>query len=191
MCLLEPKFAIGRCTGTRNEAGGTLNFTTLTLAATFTALNSVRPGGIHPKPLTNNWGQRFTDWARGTIQLAFKHPSIFRGSLFLRTPSSANRRPVLLALCGSPYRSDRVRRSQRASPICKAGRATRCSIPIGCASEWTLSEGPHRRPSTLRFRSMELLLHHSPPHSHSSPRASVHLGCSAGARRRQQYPLRN
>ena len=59
------------------------------------------------EPLTNNWGQRFTDWARGTIQCDLPNAfQSFGGSLFLRTPSSANqRRSVLLALCGSPYRS--------------------------------------------------------------------------------------
>ena len=36
--------------GSRDASAGSLSFTTATLAATFTALNSVQPGGIHPKP---------------------------------------------------------------------------------------------------------------------------------------------
>jgi len=34
----------------RDGAGGTLSFTTGILSPTFTAVNSVQPGGIHPKP---------------------------------------------------------------------------------------------------------------------------------------------
>jgi hypothetical protein len=34
----------------RDSGAGGLSFTTTTLAGTFTALNSVQPGGIHPKP---------------------------------------------------------------------------------------------------------------------------------------------
>jgi hypothetical protein len=36
--------------GSRDSAGATLSFTTATLASSFTALNSVLPGGIHPIP---------------------------------------------------------------------------------------------------------------------------------------------
>ena len=34
----------------RDKASGNLSFTTTTLSSTFTAANSVKPGGIHPKP---------------------------------------------------------------------------------------------------------------------------------------------
>jgi len=40
----------------RDSAAGNLKFTTTTLAATFTALNSVQPGGIHPVPLQTTMG---------------------------------------------------------------------------------------------------------------------------------------
>lgn len=36
--------------GSRDSSGGTLSFSTSVLASSFTANNSVRPGGIHPKP---------------------------------------------------------------------------------------------------------------------------------------------
>src|SRR5260370_7872444 len=41
---------------TRDSAGGSLTFSTSVLAATFTALNSVQPGGIHPSPLQTTGG---------------------------------------------------------------------------------------------------------------------------------------
>jgi hypothetical protein len=40
----------------RDSAGGNLLFGTSLLSATFTALNSVQPGGIHPKPNQNTLG---------------------------------------------------------------------------------------------------------------------------------------
>jgi hypothetical protein len=40
----------------RDSADNTLSFSTSVLATTFTALNSVQPGGIHPKPLQTTQG---------------------------------------------------------------------------------------------------------------------------------------
>lgn len=41
---------------TRDSALGGLGFSTTTLAASFTALNSIQPGGIHPSPNQNTQG---------------------------------------------------------------------------------------------------------------------------------------
>ena len=40
----------------RDKASGNLTFTTTTLSSTFTAANSVTPGGIHPQPLQTTGG---------------------------------------------------------------------------------------------------------------------------------------
>jgi len=40
----------------RDSAGSELSFTSTLLSATFSALNSVQPGGIHPKPLQTTLG---------------------------------------------------------------------------------------------------------------------------------------
>jgi len=42
---------------TRDSAMGQLTFTTSVLAPTFTVLNSVQPGGIHPSPLQTTGGK--------------------------------------------------------------------------------------------------------------------------------------
>jgi len=58
----------------RDSAGGTLNFTTLTLAATFTALNSVQPGGIHPSPLQTTGGNGSLTGQEVQFNVTFQTP---------------------------------------------------------------------------------------------------------------------
>ena len=75
----------------RSTTSGTLTFTTSLLSPTFTALNSVQPGGIHPMPRSNHWRQRANHRARSTIhgKLHDTYRSFAR-SLLLRAASGGD-----------------------------------------------------------------------------------------------------
>ena len=143
----------------RSTTSGDLNFTTSLLSPTFTALNSVQPGGIHPTPLSNHWRQRINHRARGTIhgKLHDTYQPSAR-SLLLRAASGGDyRRGEFLWLSGT-----------RPNPLFPAGftdlqswTRDRCLIPIGFALEQTSSEELHSQHSMRLFRSTGLR-HHFP-----------------------------
>jgi hypothetical protein len=58
----------------RDSAGSGLTFTTSVLAATFTALNSVQPGGIHPSPNQTTLGNGPLTGQEVQINLTFTTP---------------------------------------------------------------------------------------------------------------------
>jgi hypothetical protein len=58
----------------RDSAAGGLAFSTSTVAATFTALNSVQPGGIFPKPSTTTGGDGATTGQEVRFDVTFATP---------------------------------------------------------------------------------------------------------------------
>jgi hypothetical protein len=58
----------------RDTATGNLSFTTSTLAATFTASNSVAEGGIHPAPGFNTGGNNAVTGQEVQFNVTFKTP---------------------------------------------------------------------------------------------------------------------
>ncbi len=59
---------------TRDSGGGTLLFTTSVLAGSFTASNSVQPGGIHPKPNQTTGGNGAVTGQEVEFDVAFTNP---------------------------------------------------------------------------------------------------------------------
>ena len=57
--------------GSRDSTGGTLSFTTTTLSASFTANNSVLPGGIHPSPNQTTGGNGAVTGQEVEFDIAF------------------------------------------------------------------------------------------------------------------------
>jgi hypothetical protein len=58
----------------RDTASGNLTFTTTTLSSTFTAANSVTPGGIHPQPLQTTGGNGPVTGQEVQFNVNFKTP---------------------------------------------------------------------------------------------------------------------
>jgi hypothetical protein len=58
----------------RDSAASGLTFSTLVLAPTFTALNSVQPGGIHPSPLQTTGGNGALTGQEVQLNLTFTTP---------------------------------------------------------------------------------------------------------------------
>jgi hypothetical protein len=58
----------------RDSAAGSLSYTTAVLAGSFTANNSVQPGGIHPKPNQTTGGDGAVTGEEVTISVTFLQP---------------------------------------------------------------------------------------------------------------------
>jgi len=67
----------------RDNAGGSLNFSVSTLSASFTASNSVQPGGIHPKPGQTTGGNGLSPAKRWNLRRLYDRAYLTGGSLFL------------------------------------------------------------------------------------------------------------
>src|SRR5712692_4506277 len=73
----------------RDSAGGLLTFTTSVLAGTFTALNSVQPGGIHPSPTQTTGGNGPLTGQEVQIDLTFTTPFNLLADHFFFVPQVA------------------------------------------------------------------------------------------------------
>jgi hypothetical protein len=118
----------------RDTASGNLTFATRDLG-TFSALNSVQPGGIHPKPGQTTGGDGAISGEEFQFNVNFTTPFDLPADHYFFVPQvevsdpSGNffwlsaPRPIVAP--GTPFR--------RGSPTCKAGLAMLCSTPTGCA----------------------------------------------------------
>ena len=70
----------------RDAAGGGLSFSTSTLAGTFTALNSVQAGGIHPLPSVTTGGNGAVSGAEVRFDINFLTPLVLPGDHYFFVP---------------------------------------------------------------------------------------------------------
>jgi hypothetical protein len=73
----------------RDSAGGELTFNTSVLSATFSALNSVQPGGIHPSPLQTTGGNGPITGQEVQINVTFLTPFNLPADHFFFVPQVA------------------------------------------------------------------------------------------------------
>ena len=191
MSFYPKQFAIRCCIARATLSGGTLSFTTTVLAPTFTAINSVQPGGIHPMPGQTTGGNGSITGQEVQFNINFTTPFNLSADHISSCPKWRSPRRSSSSGCLAPR------------PIVPPGTP----FPAGFTDlqSWTRDEmldpdwlrigmdivgGATPRPSTLLFRSKERC-YTTPcraPTLRHRPRC---LGCSAGAGRRQQFPLRN
>jgi len=70
----------------RDSAAGQLSFSTSVLASTFTALNSVQPGGIHPAPNSTTGGNGPVTGQEVQFDVSFVTPFILPGDHYFFVP---------------------------------------------------------------------------------------------------------
>lgn len=70
----------------KDSGAGELNFSTTTVAATFTALNSVQPGGIHPKPGSTTGGNGSVTGQEVQFDVTFVTPFILPADHYFFVP---------------------------------------------------------------------------------------------------------
>jgi len=120
----------------RDTASGNLAFSTKVLSNSFTAANSVLPGGIHPMPGQTTGGNGPVTGQEVEFDVTFTNPILLPPDHYFLCRKS--RSPLQMAsFCGYRRRGRSfrpVRRSPRASPICSHGPAINFSTRIGCAS---------------------------------------------------------
>ena len=73
----------------RDSAGGGLSFSMTTLAATFTASNSVQPGGIHPKPNQTTLGNGPVTGEEVQFDATFTTPIVLPSGHYFFVPQVA------------------------------------------------------------------------------------------------------
>ena len=139
----------------RSTTSGDLSVKTSLLSPTFTALNSVQPGGIHPMPGQTTGGNGQITGQEVLFTVNFTTPIDLSPDHYFFVPQVevTTASGEFLWLSGTrptPH-------SHQALQICRAGRVTQCLIQTGSASERTSSEMELRhRLSTLPFRLMGL-----------------------------------
>ena len=73
----------------RDSASGQLTFSSSILSSTFTALNSVQPGGIHPSPMQTTGGNGSLTGMEVQINLTFTSPFDLSADHFFFVPQVA------------------------------------------------------------------------------------------------------
>ena len=84
----------------RDTASGNLTFTTTTLASTFTANNSVTPGGIHPKPGQTTGGNQAQTGTEVQFNITFTVPFVLPTDHYFFVPQVQVTDGVFLWLSG-------------------------------------------------------------------------------------------
>ena len=140
----------------RSNNDGNLSFTAALLSATFTANNSVQPGGIHPQPGQTTGGNGAITGEEVRFAIDFTNPLNLPPGHYFFVPqvelSGADDNFFWLSATG---RSFLLEHRFSASRICKLGLATRIWIRTGSELEPTLSVAIPRRLSTRRSRLRE------------------------------------
>ncbi len=141
----------------RSKSDGNLSFTASLLSATFTASNSVQPGGIHPQPGQTTGGNGAITGEEVRFAIDFTNPLTFRlVIIFSSLKSNSVALTTTFSGCLPTGRSFLLERHfPWASRICRLGLETRIWIRTGSELEPTLSVAIPRRLSTRRSRLRE------------------------------------
>ena len=141
-----------------------LTFSTSVLAATFTALNSVQPGGIHPLPGQTTLGNGPLTGQEVQINVSFASAFNLPADHYFFIPQVAltNGGQFYWLSASRPISGPGPRLFPRVSRTCKHGLAMRLSILTGCAWALTSLEAPPLPHSMPLFPSAALQL--SPNH---------------------------
>lgn len=134
-----------------SPAPGNLTFTTKDLGS-FTALNSVQPGGIHPLPGVTTGGNGPITGEEVEFDVNFTSPFLLPPDHYFFVPQVEITNPSgdFFWLSGTVLSFRR--RFRRESQTCNHGRVIKCLTRIGFASGKTLSVAPHSRRLTLHSR---------------------------------------
>ena len=119
-----------------STVGGGLSFTTTLLSGAFTAVNSIQPGGIHPAPGQTTMGSGPVTGQEVQFNITLTDPLALPADHSFFIPQV---QVGAVSFCGRRAPGRSCRPARRSRPICRAGRATHFSIPIGSASARTLS----------------------------------------------------
>jgi hypothetical protein len=134
----------------RQFSAGSAGLAAIVLQSSFTANNSVKPGGIHPLPNILTHGNGPVTGQETLISVNFGTPFDLLAGQYFFVPKSNYQTGIF---SGSPHRGRSCRRerlSPLASPISRAGHETQVMeglSPIGCGSALTsLARGRLTRP---------------------------------------------
>ncbi len=132
----------------RDGAGGDLTFATTALSGSFTALNSVQPGGIHPRPNQTTGGNGALSGEEVRLDVNFSvDVSLAADHYFFVPQVQLNTGDFYWLSAPKPIVAPGTL-SREELRICRVGLAMSPWIPIGCGLARTLSEWA---PSIRRF----------------------------------------